>query len=182
MHFERISAGFYTQPTHVSTSNTWRHVGHDTSTGPVALEPLVADSVSSAHRINEVLHLTSSHQEEFVLTVDVPVPQNLEGRFEESTQEFIIEQIGDRIVDLPVLEITPEIIVVLAVTETAQSSRVEHVGGICTCCHLCSTSVSDRIRGSSTCRYLCCTNSSDRVCVILILPLPMQRQRLRPNS
>ena len=107
---ERISARFYTQPTHVSISNTIYTLASTPFTGPVSLELCVADSVSFAPRINEDLLLTSSHLEEFVVTVDVPVPRNLEGRFDESTQEFIIEQIGDQIVDLPVPQMMPEII------------------------------------------------------------------------
>ena len=51
----------------------------------------------------------------------------MEGRFEESTQEFIIEQIGDQIVDLPALQSMPEIIEVPAVTCTALSPRIEYV-------------------------------------------------------
>ena len=62
-----------------------------------------------------------------MVTVDVPVPQNLERRFVESTQEFIIEQIGDQIVDLTVLHIMPEIIDVPSVTCAALKSRVEFV-------------------------------------------------------
>ena len=124
MLLERISAGFYTHPIHVPISNT-----SDTTplTGPVALELFVADSVTLAGGTNEGLRLTRSHQDGTVVTVDVPVPQNLEGRFVESTQEFIIEQIGDQIVDLPVLHIMPEIIDVPSVTCAALSSRVEFV-------------------------------------------------------
>ena len=96
-------------------------------TGPVVLEPLVADSVFLARGINEDVRLTSLLQEEFVVTAHVPVPQNLEGRFEESTQEFIIEQIGDQIVHLPVIQIMPEIIEVPAVTCTVLSPTVEYV-------------------------------------------------------
>ena len=104
---ERISAGFYTHPIHVPISNT-----SDTTplTGPVALELFVADSVTLAGGTNEDLRLTRSHQDGTVVTVHMPVPQNLEGRFVDSTQEFVIEQIGDQIVDLPVLHIMPEII------------------------------------------------------------------------
>ena len=121
---ERISAGFYTHSIHVPISNT-----SDTTplTGPVALELFVADSVTLAGGTNEDLRLTRSHQDGTVVTVDVPVPQILEGRFAESTQEFIIEQIGDQIVDLPVLQFMPEIIDVPSVTCSALSSRVEFV-------------------------------------------------------
>ena len=75
---ERISAGFYTHPIHVPISNT-----SDTTplTGPVALELFVADSVTLEGGTNEDLRLTRSHQDGTVVTVDVPVPQNLEGRF-----------------------------------------------------------------------------------------------------
>ena len=62
-----------------------------------------------------------------MVTVDVPVLKNLEGRFVESTQEFNIEQIGDQIVDLPVLQFMPEIIDVPSVTCSALYSRVEFV-------------------------------------------------------
>ena len=96
-------------------------------TGPVALELFVADSVTLAGGTNEDLRLTRSHQDGTVVNVDVPVPQNLEGRFMESTQEFIIEQIGDQIVDLPVLQFMPETIDVPSVTCSALSSRVEFV-------------------------------------------------------
>ena len=124
MLLERISAGFYTHPIHVPISNT-----SDTTplTGPVALELFVADSVTLAGGTNEDLRLTRSHQDGTVVTVDVPVPQILEGRFVESTQEFIIEQIGDQIVDLPVLHIMPEIIDVPSVTCAALCSRVDVV-------------------------------------------------------
>ena len=71
---ERISAGFCTQPTHVSTANMGYTSAPTPLTGPVALEPLVADSVSLAPGVNEALRLTISHQEDFVVTVDVPIP------------------------------------------------------------------------------------------------------------
>ena len=121
---ERIFAGFHTHLIHVPISNT-----SDTTplTGPVALELFVADSVTLAGETNEDLRLTRSHQDGTVVTVHVPVPQNLEGRFVESAQEFIIEQIGDQIVDLPVLHIMPEIIDVPSVSCAALSSRVEFV-------------------------------------------------------
>ena len=120
---ERISAVFYTHPLHVPISNT---SDMTPLTGLVALELFVADSVTLAGGTNEDLRLTRSHQDGTVVTVHVPVPQNLERRFVESTQEFIIEQI-DQIVDLPVLHIMPEIIDVPSVTCAALSSRVEFV-------------------------------------------------------
>ena len=40
--------------------------------------------------------------------VDMPVPQTLEERSDECTQELIIEQLGNQIVDVPLRQIMPE--------------------------------------------------------------------------
>ena len=67
----------------------------------------------------------------------VPVPQNVEERFEESIQEVIIEQIGDQIVGVPVPQLMPD-------------------------WRPCSPCCGDWKRGARTCRFTSRTSSSDR--------------------